>query len=663
MTTGKYISKQVVRITPSVNWPYPNETSVTDRLEADVLVLGAGIAGCMAAIAAAKKGRSVIVVEKAGAARSGAGGSGCDHWEQCASNPCSSVTPEEMLQALMDYSGGYNNAISHYIEAREGWDRLQDIERMGGKIRDDADQFKGAAFRDDDTKLLFAYDYKSRTALRIWGTTFKPAMVSEMRRLGVRLVEHVTVTSLLTEKGNNGSRCIGATGVSGRTGKFFVFSGKSVVMALSRPARLWLFSAAYPGLCEFRPMSCVGSGHAMGWRAGAEFTMMEKSVGGEFSAAGRSYPPYGAGNNHNTWYPASLIDARGVEIPYTDRDGNLLADVMDRFKPAAGQKFFLKGGNIDKPMYAIDGPETLSYERLRDLGYKLPFYADLSNLPEQEREVIWGMMVGQEGKTNIPVYKDYHSRGFDPERHILQCYGMGWKSAEFLPQERQLFGLTGGFMNDWHLMSSIPGLFVCGDALFSSNCYGHAATTGHYAGRHAADFAIGAIQPLPDEGQIEAERLRVLAPLSRDLDSSFTWKELNHAISKAMQNYCGGVKEDGLLQAGLAVLQEYERDAAPRAAAANPHELTRLLEVFDILTVGQLIISACLARKSDCPHLEFFRSDAAEGAEPFIVLRHNGLKATARLVPLDFAGNAGINYARYNDEYIRESISRKGSAR
>ncbi|MFQ7739410.1 MAG: FAD-dependent oxidoreductase, partial [Emergencia timonensis] len=33
-------------------------------MEADVLVLGGGIAGCMAAIAAARKGQSVILVEK-----------------------------------------------------------------------------------------------------------------------------------------------------------------------------------------------------------------------------------------------------------------------------------------------------------------------------------------------------------------------------------------------------------------------------------------------------------------------------------------------------------------------------------------------------------------------------------------------------------------------
>lgn len=32
----------------------------------------------------------------------------------------------------------------------------------------------------------------------------------------------------------------------------------------------------------------------MGYKAGIEFIMNEKPVKGEFSAAGRSFPPYGA---------------------------------------------------------------------------------------------------------------------------------------------------------------------------------------------------------------------------------------------------------------------------------------------------------------------------------------------------------------------------------
>ena len=68
-------------------------------------------------------------------------------------------------------------------------------------------------------------------------------------------------------------------------------------------------------------------------------------------------------------------------------------------------------------------------------GYQLPFYADLSRMPEMERKVIWGMMVGEEGKTKIPVLQNYTERGFNPEKHRLQSYGTGWQSASFLPQE------------------------------------------------------------------------------------------------------------------------------------------------------------------------------------------------------------------------------------
>lgn len=641
-------------------WPYENRSGQVQSMEADVLVLGGGVAGCMAAYSAARQGKKVLLVEKGAAKRSGAGGSGCDHWESAATNPCSTVSPEELLKAMMDDNDGYNNAISHYIECREGWDALLDIERMGGKIRDTEDEFKGAAFRDDETKLMFAYDYKSRITLRIWGTTFKPAMEAACRKAGVQVVDRVMATSLLTEGGRAGARCIGATGVHTRTGEFYIFRAKAVIMAMSRPARVWLFSSGHPGLCEFRPLQCAGDGHAMGWRAGAEFNMMEKSVRAEFSAAGRSFPPYSTGNNHNTWYAASLIDATGREIPYADRDGRILKDVASRYQPVEGQDFFLKGGAITQAKYEIEGPETLPYEELQKQGYKLPFYADLSNLPELERKVIWGMMVGQEGKTQVPVYRHFTEAGFDPERHVLQCYGVGWTSAEFLPQERQLFGLPGGFMNDWDLMTNLPGLFVAGDALFASDCYGHAAATGSYAGRKAAAYAgkqAAFIEPCG--GQIEQEKRRVYAPLAADPAQGASWKELNEAIAKAMQNYCGEQKRDELLLSGVELLERYEREIVPKAYAANPHELTRLLEVFDILTVAQVILQACLARRQSCGKLEFVRSDG-DGAEPapFICIRQEGGKVFQREVPLDYAGDVKANYEKHNRDYIEE----KGAA-
>lgn len=639
-----------------IKWPYPNKTDDIAYLHADVVVLGGGIAGCMAAINAAKKGQSVILVEKGATKRSGAGGSGCDHWESAATNPCSQVSAEELHRAMMEDNEGYNNAVSHYIECREGWDCLEDLEKMGAKIRDSEDEFKGAQFRDEKTKLMFAYDYKNKFTLRIWGTTFKPAMEKECRRLGVKIMDRVMVTSLLTENGKIGGKCIGATGINTRTGQFYVFSCKSAVMAMSRPARVWLFSSAHPGLCEFRPLQTAGDGHAMGWRIGARFNMMEKSVRAEFSAAGRSFPPYSAGNNHNTWYAASLIDANGREIPYADRDGNILTTVSQRFQPAENQKYFLKGGNIEQAKYEFDGPETLPYEKLKQMGYKRPFYADLTDMPELERKVIWGMMVGQEGKTNVPVYKNFTQAGFDPAKDVLQCYGVGWTSAEFLPQERQLFGLPGGFMNDWHLMTNIEGLFVAGDSLYASNCFGHAAATGAYAGRHAADYAAKQSEIIrPFNPQVEEEIKRVYAPLHADANSSVSWKELNEAIAKAMQNYCAEQKCDELLQSGAELLEYYQKEIVPKTYAANPHELMRLLEVFDILTVAQIIISACLARKQSCPKLEFYRTDSDENcpAEFICIHRDENGNVISEEVPLDWAGDVKENYEKYNSEYIR----------
>ena len=56
--------------------------------DCDVLVIGGGIAGVWAAIAAARCGARVTLMEKAATERSGAGGAGVDHWQWAADNPC-----------------------------------------------------------------------------------------------------------------------------------------------------------------------------------------------------------------------------------------------------------------------------------------------------------------------------------------------------------------------------------------------------------------------------------------------------------------------------------------------------------------------------------------------------------------------------------------------
>lgn len=641
-----------------LEWPYPIKWHLQKEIGVDVLVLGGGIAGCWAAIAAAKKGVRVALVEKGATIRSGAGGSGCDHWESAATNPCSRVTPEELTLAMIKDHDGYNNGISHYIECREGYDRLLDLEKMGGKIRDTEDEFKDAEFRDEKTKFLFAYDYENKFTLRVWGSTFKPALYKECKRLGVEIYDRTMATSLLTQDGKQGARVIGATGINTRTGKFFVFKSIATVLCMARPTRVWLFSPTLPGISEFRPLQCMGDGHGMGWRAGVEFTMMEKSVRAEWSGE-RSFPPYGTGNTHNTWYACSMVDANGREIPWVDRDGRILTSISQRYRPAPGQKFFLKGGGESYfHLYEYQGPDTLPTEKLLESGYKLPFFADLPSIPEQERRVIWGLMVGEEGKTKIPILQTYTEAGFDPDKNLLQSYGEGWSSAAFLPRERQLFGVPGGILNDWELKTNLEGLFAAGDQLFASDCVGHAAATGHYAGRHAVDYIIEVPEPRIDPQQVAAEKNRVYSLVNRD--NGIGWKEFNIHITRIMQNYCGEIKSDVLLNTGLRLLKDMEKNEASMLYARNPHELVRTLEVLNILINAELILHSCLARKASSKHLHFIRSDYPEMDPPewhkFITIKLGDNKVKVGEVPIDYYGSLRENYEAQNNEYIRGEI-------
>jgi len=638
-----------------LSWPYPIKWNEKKEVDTDVLILGGGIAGCWAAIAVARKGLKAILVEKGATIRSGAGGSGCDHWESAATNPCSCVTPEELTMAMIKDHNGYNNAISHYIECREGYDRLLDLEKMGGKIRDTENEFKDAEFRDEKTKFLFSYDYENKFTLRVWGTTFKPALYKECKRLGVEIYDRIMATNLILDGSKEATKVIGATGINGRTGQFLVFRSKATILCMARPTRIWLFSLGIPGISEFRPLQCMGDGHAMGWRAGVEFTMMEKSIRGQWSGE-RSYPPYGTGNTHNTWYACSMVDANGKEIPWIDRDGNIIKSVSQRYRPAPGQKFFLKGGGeSDFHLYEYQGPDTLSVEKLLEEGFKLPFYADLPSMPKHERNVIWNLMVAQEGKSRIPIFQRYNEAGFVPEKDLLQSYGEGWTSASFLPRERQLFGLPGGIVNDWKLKTNIEGLYAAGDQLFASDCNGHAAATGYYAGRHAADYAIQASSSIIDNQQVEIERGRINSLINKN--KGLGWKEFNMAITRIMQNYCGEIKSEELLSIGLKLLEDLELKEALKLYARNPHELIRTLEVLNIVTNAKIIIYSCLARKASSKHLHFIRSDYPELDPPewhkFIIVKFENNKVKVGSLPIDYYGSISENYEINNREYIK----------
>jgi len=138
-------------------WPYPIRYDTEQEIDTDVLIIGGGIAGCWAAISAARTGLKVALVEKGDTIRSGAGGPGCDHWCNAPANPLSNVDPDEWAEHMAELP--YSNGIGTQIQCREDWDTLLEMEQMGGKIRDTGDDYLGAKGRDDKTKLMISPRY------------------------------------------------------------------------------------------------------------------------------------------------------------------------------------------------------------------------------------------------------------------------------------------------------------------------------------------------------------------------------------------------------------------------------------------------------------------------------------------------------------------------
>jgi succinate dehydrogenase/fumarate reductase flavoprotein subunit len=641
-------------------WPYPVLYGKERRFVADVLVLGGGIAGCWAAISAAKKGAKVMMVEKAATIRSGSGGSGCDHWHFAIESPLCPLTSEEFAQALVDNHRGYNNGIARYIQCRDSYDTLLELEQMGGKIRDTENEFKGAEFRDEKTKLLFTYDYQNKYTLRVWGTTFKPALFNECRRLGVEIFDRTMGTRLLVEEGRGGRRVAGAAAIQTRTGEMLIFSAKATILCLSYPGRNWIFSSELTGLASFTPPANAGDGHAMAWEAGAEMVMMERSVAGvNGTDGGNAVPPYMMGTHANTWYPCSLIDAEGREIPWIDRDGKVLRTIGERCRPAEGQKFFLMGGGVSSfphpGIYEYMPPGPIPLKKLLEEGkITLPVYADLPGMPEFERKVIFGMMVGQEAKTQVPVLQTLTRAGFDRDKDLLQSYHLigqsDWVRGS-VPGSWRRFGVNpGGPLVDWDLKSSLEGLYVAGDQLFGGNDHSHAATTGRWAGRRAAEYSLNASLPGLGEKQVKQERERVLAPARRK--GGIDWKELCAGISKVMQDYCGEIRNEELLRLGLRSFGEIRNREALEVMAKNPHELVHVLEAFGMMSVGEAAMHASLARRASSETLHFKRSDYPQ-MDPlewnkFITVRKRDGEVIGGERPLNFWLPFEENYERHN---------------
>ncbi len=616
-------------------WPYPILYDEEQEIDTEVLVIGAGMAGCWAAISAARKGLTVALVEKSATIRSGAVGPGVDHWCDTPNHPLSKVNPDEWAQRLTDANGGYNCGIGRQIQCRESYDTLLEMEQIGGKIRDIEDEWKGVEGRDEDNKFMFSPRnnafHTTNVVFRVWGTTFKPALREECQRLGVKIYDRVMVTSLLNEKEIQGARVVGATGINNRTGEFMVFKAKATILSTGVPGSIWVFNTELAGISSHQSRALSGDGNAMAWRAGANLTLMEKS-GLLGIGTGYKHKWYG-GAGDASYENVNLVDDNGKKLPVGNQGWGISSQPSDRT--------------------AQTGPWKAVRDGVLKGEYSLPFYGDFPGMPEIERNVTWNMMLQEESITKI-IVDTFSEAGFDPAKDQLMNYhfieGVSppqWRAID-IPGTR-----GSGIMVDWDLKSNLEGLYAAGSQLFATGDTSFAASTGRYAGRKAAEYARQASEVKISKEQVSREKARVYAPIKRN--DGIEWKELHAGIARTMQYFCSEYKTEKLFNIALDSLKDIENNWVPKLYALDPHKLLRSLEDLSILTYAQIVLHASLARKASSRFLDFYRIDYPEVDPPewnkFITVRLENNKVVVGEIPIGYWGNLKENYEARNKDY------------
>ena len=628
-------------------WPYEIKFGEEKTLETDVLVIGGGIAGCWAAISAARSGARVALMEKGDVRRSGAGGPGCDHWCNVPANPLSRVDPDEWAIQEMNALGRFSNGIGIEIQCREDYDTLLEMEQMGGKIRDTDDEYIGAEGRDDETKLMFSPRYsaqagygaaknwrepgfnppekRNNVVIRIWGSTFKPALKKECLRQGVTVLDRVMGTSLLNEHGKCGSRIVGGTGINVRTGEYIIVKAKAVIIAASGSGQMWNIDMEHGGYSTMYSRNESSDSATLAWRAGATLTMMEKTS-----------PSHIAGGLKHKWYTGAS-DASYENVPLVDADNKQIP------VPTQG---WADGG----AMYGIVSPQTADViEGIKDGTYKLPFFGDFAGMKPIESDATWKLMLTEESTTKVMI-ETMEKNGFDNHRDQIMNYFFNELPLLRIYSEGPR---GGGILTDWDLKSTVDGLYAAGTALFSPEDHSFAAATGRYAGRKAAAYCKTVDQGELSREQVDKEKERILAPTKRE--TGIEWKELNNGLCRVMQYFAGEYRNETMFNMALDEIGRIEKNAVPQLYALDPHKLMRSLEDLNLIEHAKIIINAMKERRFTSKELQISRLDYPETDEEelnyYLTMKLVDGEIQFDRLPIRFWGNMKEEYEAHNKDY------------
>ena len=507
-----------------------------ELVETDVLCVGGGIAGLMAAIRARELGAKVIVAEKGNALHSGRGRAGNDHFwcyipevhgadmelflKECLKGPklklMQAGTSMKVLRTFLERS----------FEIVKLWDSWGIPMKYQGRW-----EFAGHSFPGD---VL--------THLKYAGLKQKRVLTEKALEKGAEIMNRVMIFDLL--RGGNG--IVGAIGIHTREEKVMVFQAKAVILGTGFVDRLypppvsgWLASVA-------GGLTLTGDGRTMTYRAGGDI------VGPEI-ARRHIGPRYFSRYGQATWVGV-LRDPKDKPIgPYVTKPDKIYGDMTPEVKGTILEDYMKSG--------------------------KGPVYMDCRGISDEDYEYMMYWMV-HEGNSSLLDYMK--EEGIDIRKHLVefQIYHMLPEGKIWISEKAE---------------TSIDGLYAAGDE--SMGGIGPSATYGWIAGENAATYVKEASGPDVEKARAEIEERKALVNNMSSRKEGPDWKEANIALQQIMQDYAGAVRSETLLTAGLSYLRRLREKVDTTMMARNQWELTRCLETLNLLDLGELVFLAANERK------------------------------------------------------------------
>jgi succinate dehydrogenase/fumarate reductase flavoprotein subunit len=565
-------------------------------IETDVLIIGGGLAGCMAAIKASEYGVKVAIAEKSNTLSSGCAGTGIDHvWGYIPPiHGQMGWTIDDLVEDhVQGVARGFINRELLYLVASESYQRVLDLEKFGVNFRYPDSTLPGN-FR------IVPQFHSVPTTFNFDGRDLKPILTKEAKKRGVTIVNRVMMVELIIAEG----QACGAVGVGTNNGKIYSFKAKAVVVSTGRVNRLTRGATGVWGNHRV-PASETGDGRAMGLRAGLPIINSEFYTPEGYSIGGFELS---LGSPRNTVQPAgSVTGPAGEPIVPRTHFYNWSKLGKEKIDPLETRRAFL------------EAPPMPPYSRMHREG-KGPFYLDLTGGTEEEIHYIeWS--ISNEGKGSFFLEYLKNQERFDFRRDKL----------EWLPNSREMAGTAAsGFLVDTNMETEVPNLFAAGDDIGGVPwmCSPGAFTMGWKAGEKAALAAKKQGTFLSADGE-KIESLKKFCSDAASSKEGLYWREVEMAIQNIMDYYACDVRSEPMLSRGLERLSGIRRTVSFRAG--NPHELMRCLEVRSVLDNSEMILAASRERKESrtgTRGLGFIRAEYPERDDKnwlaFLALRLKG---------------------------------------